>query len=340
MNLYANGGSQVIKHIYAGSQKIWKVYQGSSKIWQLNKVNFKDWDSSILKYEEVVSGNPATAPSNPSREGYEFIGWSPNSFSSITSDTDIVAQYSSSTITEVNSVLVTNARSQNLSYQNKAYGYMVWTGSDLPVWQTNPSLIFDNESFLGQGLSNASVRATGYNGQSRSTSSAGRSGITLKSLVPTSTVLYTKVKISPYIAVWAVSENGGTIHNNGWDWTDRSDVTTDHAMYMNSSQNIITGRAYYSRGKYFQMKMTVADSNGTQTLSSDILQTSLATNGWTTSAPSPTTLTFDFAPKIVAANLAKDAHTTKLEFLEGTTDSPAWPMALNACCIYQDTLNQ
>lgn len=339
MNLYVNK-NQVVKHIYAGQQKIWKVYQGSSKIWQLNKVNFKDWDSSVLKYEEVVSGNPATAPGDPTREGYEFTGWSPSSFSTITADTDIIAQYEQSTITEVNAVLVTNAQSQTLSYQNKAYGYMVWSGSDLPVWQTKPSLIFDNESYLGQGLANASVTATGYNGQSRTTSIAGRSGIALKSITPKTTVLYTKVKISPYICVYAISENGGAIHNNGWDWTDRSDVTTDHAMYMNSSQNIITGRAYYSRGKYFQVKMTVADSNGTKTLSSDILQTSLATNGWTTSAPSPTTLTFDFASKIVAANLAKDAHTTKLEFLEGTTDSPAWPMVLNACCIYQDTLNQ
>ena len=68
MNLYAN--KDVIKHIYAGSQKIWKVYQGSSKVWQLNKVNFRDWNSAVLKYEEVVSGNPATAPSNPSRDGY------------------------------------------------------------------------------------------------------------------------------------------------------------------------------------------------------------------------------------------------------------------------------
>lgn len=63
---------------------------------------------------------------------------------------------------------------------------MVWTGSDLPVWQTDTSLIFDNESYLGQGLSNASVTATGYNGQTRSTSNAGRSGITLKSLIPRS----------------------------------------------------------------------------------------------------------------------------------------------------------
>lgn len=85
--------------------------------------------------------------------------------------------------------------------------------------------------------------------------------------------------------------------------------------------------------------MTVEDSNGTTTIPSDVLSTDVATNGWTTSAPSPTILTFDFSSKIIAAGLLLDAHTTKLEFLEGTTTSPAWPMALNACCIYKDTLN-
>lgn len=78
------------------------------------------------------------------------------------------------------------------------------------------------------------------------------------------------MKISPYIGVYAISENGHTINNNNWEWTDRSDVTSDHAMYMDSSQQIITGRAYYSRGSYFQVKMTVADSNGSRTFFSDI----------------------------------------------------------------------
>ena len=55
-------------------------------------VTFKDWDGSVLKTEEVESGNTATAPSNPSREGYEFIGWD-KSFSNVTSDLIVTAQY-------------------------------------------------------------------------------------------------------------------------------------------------------------------------------------------------------------------------------------------------------
>lgn len=118
MNLHAPRDSrlEVVKHIYAGQQKIWKVYRGSTKIWQLNKVNFKDWDGTLLKTEDVVSGNPASAPVDPARSGYDFTGWSPASFSSIESDTDITAQYAASsspaepTITEVNAVLVTDAK--------------------------------------------------------------------------------------------------------------------------------------------------------------------------------------------------------------------------------------
>ena len=55
-------------------------------------VTFKDWDGSVLKTEEVESGSAATAPSNPSREGYEFIGWD-KTFSNITSDLTVTAQY-------------------------------------------------------------------------------------------------------------------------------------------------------------------------------------------------------------------------------------------------------
>ena len=43
---------------------------------QTYTVSFKDWDGSVLKTQSVESGSAATAPSNPSREGYEFIGWS------------------------------------------------------------------------------------------------------------------------------------------------------------------------------------------------------------------------------------------------------------------------
>lgn len=55
-------------------------------------VTFKDWDGTTLKIETVEEGVSATAPSNPSRVGYEFTGWDKD-FNNITSDLIVTAQY-------------------------------------------------------------------------------------------------------------------------------------------------------------------------------------------------------------------------------------------------------
>ncbi|WP_158386095.1 InlB B-repeat-containing protein [Clostridium aceticum] len=57
-------------------------------------VTFVDWNSTVLKTETVEHGSSATAPTNPSRTGYSFTGWSPSDFSNITANTIITAQYS------------------------------------------------------------------------------------------------------------------------------------------------------------------------------------------------------------------------------------------------------
>lgn len=57
-------------------------------------VKFLDWDDSILKQETVSEGQSATAPPNPTREGYNFTGWSAP-FDNIKSDTIVKALYSS-----------------------------------------------------------------------------------------------------------------------------------------------------------------------------------------------------------------------------------------------------
>ena len=58
---------------------------------KLYTVTFVDYDGTVLKIEEVISGNSATAPII-SRYGYELIGWSVD-FSSVTSDITTIAQY-------------------------------------------------------------------------------------------------------------------------------------------------------------------------------------------------------------------------------------------------------
>ena len=331
------GNDQLIKQIYAGSSKIWSVYCGSRKCWALYKVSFKDWDGTILKYEEVVHGNPASAPANPTREGYDFAGWN-LPFNNITSHVDIIAQYEASIITQVNSVLVTNAKSQTIDAQNKSYGYMYWTGSDLPVWMTKNNLVFDNEAYLGQGLENASGTANGYNGVQHQFTTGGRSGIALKSLMPKTNVLYTKVKLSPYCVVWVgmASLPPGSGITDQWYYDDVS--PSQYSMPPNNSGKVTLGYSCYSRGSTFRVRMTVVDSAGSHQFDEDAFATS-SLNGWSSSIPSPEILTFDFTSKLVSAGLKKGAKTTKVEFLEGTSTSNMVPAIVNAVCIYQDTIN-
>ncbi len=65
------------------------------------KVVFEDHDGSVLKAEQTVNYNAsAIAPNNPTRAGYEFIGWS-CAFTNVTEDLTVVAQYEIHTFTVV-----------------------------------------------------------------------------------------------------------------------------------------------------------------------------------------------------------------------------------------------
>ena len=61
-------------------------------------VRFLDWDNSVISTQTVPRGGSATAPSNPTRDGYTFTGWD-KSFTNITANTDIHAQYTIKTYT-------------------------------------------------------------------------------------------------------------------------------------------------------------------------------------------------------------------------------------------------
>ena len=59
-------------------------------------VRFVDYDNRLIKTERVAYGKDATAPSDPSRSGYTFIGWD-REYTNITADITVTAQYTQNT---------------------------------------------------------------------------------------------------------------------------------------------------------------------------------------------------------------------------------------------------
>ena len=55
-------------------------------------VTFVDWDGTVLKTETVEEGNSATAPADPTRDGYTFIGWD-KTFGNVTGNITVTAGY-------------------------------------------------------------------------------------------------------------------------------------------------------------------------------------------------------------------------------------------------------
>ena len=55
-------------------------------------VIFRDYDGTVLKTQTVEKGKAASAPANPSREGFTFAGWD-NAFHNVTADLVVTAMY-------------------------------------------------------------------------------------------------------------------------------------------------------------------------------------------------------------------------------------------------------
>ena len=74
-------------------------------------VTFVDWDGTVLKTETVEEGKAATAPADPTREGYTFTGWDVE-FSSVTSDLTVTAQYELTPVVDPDPVIISPTKDQ------------------------------------------------------------------------------------------------------------------------------------------------------------------------------------------------------------------------------------
>jgi uncharacterized repeat protein (TIGR02543 family) len=92
-NYYGNTGDilKVGDTLYCGSSgKVTWIFPAYTP--RRNTVTFLDKDGSVLKEEQVLSGNSATAPAPPEIPGKRFAGWD-TTFNYVTSDLTVKAQY-------------------------------------------------------------------------------------------------------------------------------------------------------------------------------------------------------------------------------------------------------
>jgi uncharacterized repeat protein (TIGR02543 family) len=87
-------------------------------------VNFKDYDGTILKTQTVSHGGSATAPANPTRDGYTFAGWDV-SYNNITANTNVMATYTKNTAPAEFFVFASGADTTYISI-DETNGYLVF----------------------------------------------------------------------------------------------------------------------------------------------------------------------------------------------------------------------
>ncbi len=123
-------------------------------------VTFKDWDGDVLKVQtDITYGSAATAPTDPIRNEYEFIGWD-KAFDNITEDIVVTALYTP----------VYSGYSQGLEYASEGDGtcYVVSIGdctdTDIVIPVTSPDgdtvIGIDSSAFAGEAITSVTIPNT------------------------------------------------------------------------------------------------------------------------------------------------------------------------------------
>lgn len=113
-------------------------------------VQFKDWDGTLLNEQSVNYGAAAVAPSTPSREGYDFIGWD-KVFTNITSNLTVSANYKIKTFT----IKFTDRNGQVLKTETVNYG-----SDATPPADPNPPIGFAFVNWANENYLNVKGNAT------------------------------------------------------------------------------------------------------------------------------------------------------------------------------------
>ncbi|MEJ6950287.1 leucine-rich repeat protein [Natronospora cellulosivora (SeqCode)] len=142
-------------------------------------VIFEDYDGNVIDSQKVNHGSDATAPDDPERKGYTFIGWN-RSFTNVTSDLTVSATY------EINTYTVTfkdfygdEIKTEEVIYKSEATAPKVseidnytFTGWDTDFTEVTENLVVKAiyESIYASYFEFENGRITGYNVQDASDS--------------------------------------------------------------------------------------------------------------------------------------------------------------------------
>ena len=164
-------------------------------------VTFVDGQGNTLKEETVEKGKAATAPADPTREGYTFSGWNKD-FSNITSDLTVTARWKKNTtppapqepvsIKDAQVVLSKTAFTYNAKVQKPAIktikGFTLKEGTDYTA-------VWSNDSSKNAGTYTVTITGKGdYTGTTKATYTISKAANPMTLKAKTASVKYSNLK--------------------------------------------------------------------------------------------------------------------------------------------------